>query len=519
MSALSAQERRNLFSGYINDKNVKLNVTHIYLAQLLKEGYIDYILTVNFDDLMLKACALFNFIPPVYDVSVLNDFTTTNFLEKSITYLHGQHHGQWLLNAEGELSKVKAYIPKIFDRICHNRTWIVIGYSGDDELVNEIAKIGSFENELYWIGYNDQSISEKVKTELFERPRMNAYHIKGYDSDSFFLKLHSELKLKTPEIFNKPFSFLLNMMNQVTDIVVEEKSKHKGLFNGIIDRMRISRELVQEAIENIERKGDEKMLIQQIIEKTIKEEFSFEYAEEVIQSIKINNYIEAKKALANFYNDWAVKIVNEDLTKYDEALELLDKATKIDPSNSKYFNNYGIILSSYAISNDEKGLLIECFEKFKIAERLDPNDKSILVNWAFCLFNLGLLEKDTKIFEEAFDKYCECESYGTEKEDTFLFDTWTNSLINYYHLIDNHKQKREIIDEALLKAKKAYKYGGSPYNLACVYALRGEVQKAYKFLIESLERKLIKASQVENDKDWNNLKNNDEFIDIINQYK
>lgn len=230
MSALSAQERRNLFADYINNKNVKLNVTHIYLAQLLKEGCIDYILTVNFDDLMLKACALFNFIPPVYDVSVLNDFTTTNFLERSVTYLHGQHHGQWLLNAEGELSKVRASIPKIFDRICHNRTWIVIGYSGEDELVNEIAKIGSFENELYWVGHNEKSLSEKVKTELFDRPRMNAYHIQGYDSDSFFLKLHSELKLKTPEIFNKPFSFLNNMMDQVTDIVIDEKSKHKGPF-------------------------------------------------------------------------------------------------------------------------------------------------------------------------------------------------------------------------------------------------------------------------------------------------
>src|SRR5690606_32357451 len=60
MSALSAQERRRLFSNYVNNKNVKLNVTHIYLAQLLNEEYVDYVLTVNFDDLMLKACALFN---------------------------------------------------------------------------------------------------------------------------------------------------------------------------------------------------------------------------------------------------------------------------------------------------------------------------------------------------------------------------------------------------------------------------------------------------------------------------
>ena len=53
---------KSLFYGYINNEKVKLNVTHIYLAQMLKEGLVDYVLTVNFDDLMLKACAMFNFI-------------------------------------------------------------------------------------------------------------------------------------------------------------------------------------------------------------------------------------------------------------------------------------------------------------------------------------------------------------------------------------------------------------------------------------------------------------------------
>jgi hypothetical protein len=175
MSALSPQERRKLFSDYINANSVRLNVTHIYLAQLLKEGYVDYILTVNFDDLMLKATAMFNFIPPVYDVSILNDFTTTNFLEKSVTYLHGQHHGQWLLNAEGELQKVSATVPKIFERICHNRTWIIVGYSGEDEILDEIAKIGSFEDELYWIGHNDNNPNDKVLKKLLDDDNKNAY--------------------------------------------------------------------------------------------------------------------------------------------------------------------------------------------------------------------------------------------------------------------------------------------------------------------------------------------------------
>ncbi|RTZ50297.1 hypothetical protein EJ377_10615 [Chryseobacterium arthrosphaerae] len=306
MSALSAQERRKLFSDYINNKDVKLNVTHIYLAQMLKEELIDYVLTVNFDDLMLKACALFNFIPPVYDVSILNDFTTTTFLEKSITYLHGQHHGQWLLNAEGELIKVKEAVPKIFERICNKRTWIVIGYSGEDEIVNEIAKIGSFEDDLYWVGYNENPLSEKVKEKLFSNPRTNAYHIKGHDSDSFFLKLHSDLGLHTPEIFNKPFSFLKTMLEQVRDIKVNKYIEHKSLFEGVQERMEISRRQVVEAIEIIENKESEEQLIQRIIEKSIKKDFSVKDAIIFENQIEINKYNKALKILAKYYVDWGL---------------------------------------------------------------------------------------------------------------------------------------------------------------------------------------------------------------------
>ncbi|ROH92794.1 hypothetical protein EGI15_11280 [Chryseobacterium cucumeris] len=521
MSALSAQERRNLFADYINNKNVKLNVTHIYLAQLLKEGCIDYILTVNFDDLMLKACALFNFIPPVYDVSVLNDFTTTNFLERSVTYLHGQHHGQWLLNAEGELSKVRASIPKIFDRICHNRTWIVIGYSGEDELVNEIAKIGSFENELYWVGHNEKSLSEKVKTELFDRPRMNAYHIQGYDSDSFFLKLHSELKLKTPEIFNKPFSFLNNMMDQVTDIVIDEKSKHKGLFNGIKDRVEISKKQVGEAIVTIENKEDEDTLIQKIIEMTIKEDFSIENAEEMGKIIIANNYNKAKEVLGDFYNDWAVKVIKEegDNSKYGKALDLLNKANSLNVNQVTYFNNWGIVLTSFATMKKSKELFNESFDKFKMALDIDPQDITAMINWAYSLSNLAYLENSKELYEEAFEKYEELLKRGIDEKDSFVFDTWANSLLFYYYLIEDEKIKDDILNSALEKAQKGYENGSSPYNLACAYSLKNETKKALSLLNESLDKNLITVSHIEKDKDWDNFRKNKEFIDLLDQYR
>jgi len=433
MSALSAQERRSLFYNYINDEKVKLNVTHIYLAQMLKEGLIDYILTSNFDDLMLKACAMFNFIPPVYDVSILNDFTTTTFLEKSVTYLHGQHHGQWLLNAEGELTKVKDAIPKIFERICNNRTWIVVGYSGEDELLNEIAKIGSFENELYWIGYNDNLLSKNVNDKLFEKERVNAYHIKGYDSDSFFLKLHSELKLKTPEIFNKPFSFLLNMINQITDINVED-NEHKFLFSHVKDRVEISKKLIEKAINNIENLDDENELVQKIIEKYIKNIYSSKEAQMFEETIKENNYENAQISLSEYYNSWGIftmknAMEEKEITNIKKSIKYFEKSIELYSDNVNAYNNLG---GTY--------------------------------------FELGKIELNKK------------ENYFKSGIDILL---------------------------------KSYEKGHNPYNLSCAYALLNDKQKALEYLKEAFDKKLIDVTLVENDRDWDLFKDDNEYLALI----
>ncbi len=57
MNCIDPNARNKLLKGYID--RAQINVTHIYLAQLIKEGFADYVLTVNFDNLMLRAMALF----------------------------------------------------------------------------------------------------------------------------------------------------------------------------------------------------------------------------------------------------------------------------------------------------------------------------------------------------------------------------------------------------------------------------------------------------------------------------
>lgn len=453
MSALSAQERRSLFYNYINNEKVKLNVTHIYLAQMLKEGLIDYILTVNFDDLMLKACAVFNFIPPVYDVSILNDFTTTTFLEKSITYLHGQHHGQWLLNAVGELTKVKLSIPKIFERICHNRTWIVIGYSGGDEILDEIANVGSFENELYWVGYNDNAVSNKVQEKLFTNPRTNAYHIKGHDSDSFFLKLHSELGMQTPEIFNKPFSFLQTMLETVRDIQIDKNSEHKSLFEGIQERMEISKKQVLEAIDIIENKESEEQLIQRIIEKAIKHDFSLKDAIIFEDQIEKNNYHKAKQTLGNYYGEWGIGKA-KDFRQYKSRADLEDgitnlkKGLKFNPTNPLMYSNLAIIICEEIIFNGEPYIFDEVLVLFDKAANLE-SDYKVYYNWGTALATMGEVTQEEKYFQESFSKFNK--AIELNPQDVQVYFNWATALGEF----SKTNNDKSILTESIAMYKKA----------------------------------------------------------------
>lgn len=558
MSALSADERRDLFLSYINSEEVKINVTHIYLAQLIKEGLIDYVFTPNFDDLLLKACALFNYIPPVYDISNFNDFTTTNFQNGSITYLHGQHHGQWLLNAQGELEKVKGIIPKLFNRVCDKRTWIVVGYSGNDEVLEELAKFESFDNELYWVGYKNHEPIDKVKEKLLDVPSKNSFLISGYDSDTFFLQLHSELKLETPEIFNKPFTFIETMMEKIKDIEdYESDDEHKEKYEAVKNRFEKSKEMVKKAIETIENEPSNK-LEQEIIDAIIKEDYSkinYYYNEALKNDWLRENVSEMFNNLANTISNSAKKTSEEKL--YRESFEKYKIASELCPKNYTAFYNWGSMLSELALLKSDEKLYRESFEKYNIAIGMNPKYISAYNNWGLSIKNLAKQNSDEKLYKESFKKYkkvieLDSKNYTAynnwgntiadlayQMKDVSLFEesfdkyeiavklkedevsayyNWANSLSKLSRIVPED-QKSIFLLAAKEKAKISYTLDfKKSYNLACACALLDEDENALKYLEATLSNKEMTKEQVLQDDDWNTYKENEKFKEILAKY-
>ena len=576
MECLQPYQRDELLKGYID--KAKINVTHIYLAQLIINGYVDYVLTVNFDNLMLRALALFNEFPSTYDMAILKDLTTTTFKEKSVVYLHGQHHGLWLLNTGDEMDKVKKTVPSIFDSIKNKRPWVFIGYSGDDPIFEHVKNIARFDNGLFWVTYNDNDPNDNVKAFL-KTPNKNAFIIKGYDSDSFMINLNNELQLEQPEIINKPFTSIKEMLNNIVDIDDDEH------FKGVKERLEISKRQVDEAIlqfeegkveitKRIKTISEIDLLKKEIIDLLIKKSYQNENIERIENNAKRLNNKEINSLLAGLYSDWGVYFGNLAKTKegkeaeelYNQAFEKYQKSIAIKPDKHDAFYNWGNYLGNLAKTKEGKEaeeLYNQAFEKYQKSIAIKPDKHDAFYNWGNYLGNLAKTKEGKEaeeLYNQAFEKYQKSIAIKPDKHDAFnnwgnylgnlaktkegeeaeelynqafekyqkaiaikpdihdAFNNWGNYLGNLAKTKEG-KEAEELYNQAFEKLEKGIKLGGSGYNLSCIHALKSDKGNALSYLNKSLKLGEINVEFVRDDEDWKSYLEDEDFINVLKRYE
>lgn len=464
MECLLPNQRNNLLKGYI--KKAKINVTHVYLAQLMDKGYADYILTVNFDNLMLRALALYNIFPPTYDMAILRDLTTTTFHEGSIVYLHGQHHGLWLLNTDDEMRRVNKTVPRIFDSIKNQRPWIFIGYSGSDPIFEHIKKLGRFDDGLYWVGYKESRPSKEVQ-EFLKSPNTNASYIKGFDSDAFMIKLNESLGLGQPLIFDKPFSCLNEMLNNVKDVNDDEDFKY------VKERLEIAKKNVKNAINEFE-KGEinnisEKevkidALKKEIIDVIITENYDENVINNFYHKIKSNNERDLSNLLSGLFSNWGNNIGNSASSFSDDQsekiyLEIIDKyktAIDLNPENFLAYCNWGRSLAKIAEKKngvEAEKLNLEAIEKFRKAIEINPNSYIAYNNYGNSLSEIAEGKKgdeSERLFLKSIDKYKKAAEINPDHHVTY--SNWGGALLNLSKL-----KKGDAAEKLILSSIEKYK--------------------------------------------------------------
>ncbi|WP_053001258.1 SIR2 family protein [Kosmotoga pacifica] len=246
MSELAPGERRDLIANFTEE--TKINWAHIIMAQLMKSGYVDRILTTNFDPLLIKACALLNEFPAVYDLTASNSFKPDYIPEKSVFYLHGQRTGFELINTSEEFTEHSKRIKPVIQDTGRGRVWIVVGYSGrNDPVFDILASFPKFDYRLYWVGYRDKPAEEHIQEKLLQEGKY-AYFVRGYDADGFFVSLARKLGCFPPEFLNRPFSFLKTLFNNLAPCECIDDDEDIGVED-VLNK-------INEAIELFESRND-----------------------------------------------------------------------------------------------------------------------------------------------------------------------------------------------------------------------------------------------------------------------
>jgi len=409
MEMLAPERRRSLINEYI--KNAKINWAHLCLAKLMDKGYVDRILTTNFDPLALRACALLGRVPAVYDITSFTATFKPNIIpDKSIFYLHGQCTGFKLVNTDEEAKANIGNLLPFFKDSLQGRTWIVVGYSGMDPVFNELIKVDCFGNNLFWVCHGDEPAGH-IREKLLVEGKY-AFYLKKLDGDNFFIQLTQKLGC-LPEIATKPFSHIKTLLEMVTDYPLAGGDDTR-------DMTREGLQLIEKAIKQYEikplkidatKKGSK--IPELMYAKGLLSEAKYDDLIKLIDENVINSSEEWKdlKATAFFqkgvsqYRESKQKAESNKVVLINEAIKLFDQAIKLNPDNPDYLNNKAIVLyrkSEMKSGQEKENLLDEAIKLCDQAIKLKPDNPGYMSNKAGVLIDKAKLKS------------------GKEKEGLFL---------------------------------------------------------------------------------------------------
>jgi tetratricopeptide (TPR) repeat protein len=425
MAVLERGVRRDLIGAYID--KAKINWAHLGLAQLIAGGYVERVLTTNFDPLISRACALVNCFPAVYDFAALRIFNPDQVSEKAIFHLHGQRDGFVLLNTQSEVTKHRSHIKPVFDDAHKGRVWIVIGYSGENDPVFDLlAKVRTFEYGLYWIGHGPKP-AKHVADKLLGMER-GAHFIGGWDADDFFVTMAQKLQCFPPQFVTQPFSHLKSMFSMLTD--------YSAPRNDIEDAPNFRQTRFDVA--SVVRPQLDNLIQSQ--EQSLSAEYHFlagEY-ERVVTLLEKTNVKQLSAKNAHFYG-WSLLILGDRLhstakadnhrAQYRSAIRRFEAAAKISITAADALYNWGNVLFDLSLAvrdgapevmtRSAEQLLARAVAKYRDAIAKDPSFADAHNNLANALTDLARVEyprKDDGRLREAFEHY-EKAIQGTQTPD------------------------------------------------------------------------------------------------------
>lgn len=382
MGELSDVEQRALIAEYVD--NAKINWAHVAIAQLMKNGYVDRVLTTNFDLLAVRACALIGLYPAVYDFAASQRYKPAYIPAQAIFNLHGQYTGFVLMNTKEVCERHSERLAPVFEDAGRGRVWIVIGYSGkNDPVFGHLAKVDRFDNGLYWVGYKDNEPAKHVRDELLVNGK-DAFYTNGYDADDFLVKVCQQLKCFPPDLIAKPFSHLESQLDKLTRYTLPGQDADIDVTHGTRHAIRLAREATPDLLVTTAQTrlmaGNYGAVI------ALRSLYDAEATPELAVPLGWGYVLQGNALLEQARQETgaeADRLFAEAVSKYEAALQ-------IKPDKHEALHNWGVALSDQARQKtgaEADRLFAKAVSKYEAALKINPNMYEALYNWSTALLH------------------------------------------------------------------------------------------------------------------------------------
>ncbi len=452
MAALSLKQRNQLICDHIT--TAKINWTHTGIAQLIKNGYVDRVLTTSFDPLLVRACAMIGIFPAVYDLSVKQEFDIDNLSTPAILYLHGQKEACIQLDSKEQHDKYLKNFAPLFTNAGQKESWIVAGYSGNnDPAFSLLTQVDLFKNNLYWVTHGDTPPPSHVDQKLINTEK-NAFLIKGYNCDEFFTELIKGLDCFPPSFVKHPLSSIDN------DIDPEPQAHQKKAPPTVTSEQA----LISDAHKNLKQGHYDKVIATRVM-----------YSAPLPPPLRtLTSWAHLMKA-----NQITYKMKNSSLDESRKQLSLAGseyrKALELQPQMHTALNNWGVAIARYAkqLENDEANtFFILAAEKFQAALNISPKKYTTLNNWGSALSeqaqrSTGKTSK--RLFQMANNKFQLAHNINKDAEEVLY--NWGNSLFEQAKKTKTNRRSIKLYQHAAEKYQQALNINPNNSDILCNWAL------------------------------------------------
>lgn len=254
---------------------------------------------------------------------------------------------------------------------------------------------------------------------------------------------------------------------------------------------------------------------------------------EILYNESFEKYLQAtlfKPDYHNAYYNWGftlsrlaqIKSGSEAEILYNEAAEKYEKATLFKPDFSDAYYNWGFALYKLALTktgSEAEELYEAAFGKCQQAIQYKPDDYAVYSILGNILYELAEIKSNSeaeKLYNEAIDKYEQVIKY---KPDFYQIYKMLGVVLIQLELKKSGNAAEQLYNEVFRKYREMIDQGGYAYNLAWLYAIRNKKEEALKYLERSLERGEISVDFVEKDTDWDGLRDDSDFKNLLSRYK